>query len=112
MKLRKLGWLLFLALASANSLGCRKDQPPQLSIICTLDGRGGGDCVLPGGQKIYKSPSEMKNFWATTQVDMSNFSAWCYDTSPENIEKAMSVILAEINSSREIRLAREQASLP
>lgn len=51
-------------------------------MICILNGIGGAVCSLPDGSEKYLLPSETKNMWATTQLDMKNFSAWCYDTPP------------------------------
>lgn len=85
--------------------GCRKDAPPQLSIICTLDGHGGGDCVTGDGQKKYLSPSEMTNYWATSQADEANFTAWCYKTSVANAEAQMRVIEAQIYSTSSAEIA-------
>ena len=79
--------LLSLVLGTLSS--CRSSQPPTLSLICIGDGFGGADCVNETGAKVYKAPSELKNFWMTTEVDQQNFSAWCYDTSPAITEQAM-----------------------
>ena len=78
-----------MLLSGAELASCRHSQPPEISIICILDGFGGGDCVNSIGEKIYRAPSEMTNFWATTQGDMANFSSWCYDTNPKNVERVM-----------------------
>jgi len=77
-------------------LGCRTSKPPSISIICIGDGAGGADCVDSAGNKVYKKPSELKNFWMTTQYDEANFTAWCYDTSPAKAAKAMSAIKKNI----------------
>lgn len=76
-------FLTFLISFSLFCAGCRNDKPPQLSVVCTLDGLGGGDCADPQGKYIYKSPSEMKNWWATTQTDEANYSSWCYGGAPQ-----------------------------
>lgn len=57
---------------------CRTSKPPALSIICLGDGVGGADCVDSVGNKIYKKPSELLNYWMTTEVDEQNFASWCY----------------------------------
>jgi hypothetical protein len=88
------GLMLLGVLALASS--CRHSNPPPLSLICLLDGFGGADCVTASGVKKYLAPSETLNMWATTQADMSNFSAWCYDTNPKNTSSAMRVISGEL----------------
>lgn len=50
------------------------------------------------GEKLYKSPSELKNFWMTTQTDEKNFSSWCYDVSVDAASKVMSSISQSIKS--------------
>jgi hypothetical protein len=82
-------WIVILLLSLS---GCRTDRPPVLSLICTLDGLGGGDCVTATGEKKYLSPSETVNFWATTQTDQANFAAWCYKVSPETANAALETI--------------------
>lgn len=77
--------LTALAIFSFSALffiSCRRDSPPQLSVICTLDGVGGGDCADPQGKYVYKSPSEMTDYWATTQTDEANFASWCWGGTP------------------------------
>lgn len=103
------GALLFLALASLYS--CRSDKPPGFP-ICTLDGFGGGDCsdatgelatlgCAPqpggGGLRYYCPPSKMKNFWGTTQIGMTNYSAWCYGTTPEEVAPTLEQIRREVS---------------
>lgn len=80
--------------------GCRTDKPPQLSVICTLDGFGGGDCVLADGTQVYKSPSEMKDFWATSQVDEANFASWCYKVPVPVANKVMAQVKRRIMDGR------------
>lgn len=96
MKQPQLGKKLCLALVLLLS-SCRTDQPPKLSLICIGDGLGGADCVDGAGAKIYKTPSQLKGFWMTTEVDESNFSTWCYggDVKPQ-VEKAMAETKEEI----------------
>ena len=85
-----LGSLLCSALAS-----CRTDKPPVISIVCIGDGFGGADCVDSTGAKIYRKPSELLNYWMTTQVDESNFAAWCYQVNPPTAEKQLEAIYAK-----------------
>lgn len=77
----KCGALLCLALVSllSSCKGTRKDQPPVLSVICLGDGFGGADCSMPDGSKKYLSPSELKNYWMTTNADAQNLVQWCYN---------------------------------
>lgn len=72
--------------------GCRTDNPPVLSLICTLDGLGGADCVTGQGDRKYLAPSETVNMWATTQTDQANFAAWCYGVSPKTANAALESI--------------------
>lgn len=90
MRLRN-GKMLFLALVLVLS-GCRTTRPPKID-ICIGDGFGGGDCVLKDGTKAYRSPTELKNAWITTQDDMAHYSAWCYDIPQNLVEKEMENIL-------------------
>jgi len=78
MRLLICGVLLCLSLGLAS---CRKDPPPILSIICLGDGFGGADCSLADGTKVWKSPTELKDFWMTTNADMQNYVSWCYKTN-------------------------------
>jgi hypothetical protein len=71
-----LGVLLCLALAS-----CRKDKPPVIE-ICILDGLGGADCVEHDGSKVYRAPSELRNYVGTNPEDQAEFAAWCYNVKP------------------------------
>jgi len=75
------GGMLCLALAlSLNSCkGTRKDSPPVLSVICLGDGFGGADCSMADGSKRYLPPSELKNYWMTTNADAQNLVSWCYN---------------------------------
>lgn len=84
------GRRLLIGLACFIS-ACRRDLPPKID-ICIGDGFGGADCVLKTGEKAYRSPSELKNYWATTQADMAAFSSWCYQASPQVIEAQMKAI--------------------
>ncbi len=76
--------------------GCRNDPPPTISIVCLGNGFGGADCSLPNGERKYLAPSELKNFWMTTQTDMKNFSSWCYQTNGKNVEQQMQNIITYI----------------
>jgi hypothetical protein len=83
--------------------GCpRKDAPPKLSIICILDGHGGADCADVDGKPIYKAPSELAGFWATTQEDQKNFASWCFKVPVAKTERAMAHLEAKIMSKRDL----------
>jgi len=86
------GKLLFLAIAFSLS-ACRTDKPPAID-ICIGDGAGGADCVLKDGTQVWRSPSELKNYWITTQADMANYSAWCYKTTVSNVTHEMNKLEA------------------
>jgi hypothetical protein len=47
------------------------------------------DCSFSDGTKRYLAPSESGNMWCTSQVDMTNFAAWCYKTTPTNAKEVM-----------------------
>lgn len=83
----KSGRMLCLALVLLFS-GCRTTRPPKID-ICIGDGFGGADCVLKDGVKAYRSPTELKNAWITTQDDMARYSSWCYDVPKSVVEKEM-----------------------
>lgn len=102
--------VISVVLAAFLCGSCRNSKPPKISLICLGDGYGGADCVDPAGNKIYKSPSDLKDFWMTTQVDEANYSAWCYDTSVSNTTKAMQVMNARITSRQWTSSAGSSAS--
>lgn len=89
--------LIFLcAFFALFSAGCRKDQPPVLSIICIMDGHGGGNCTLADGTRVYRTPSEMVGYWATTETDQANFASWCYKVPPKTTQQAMKLLKQKI----------------
>lgn len=92
---RRPGKTLFPVLALLLLSGCRTDPPPKLSIVCILDGHGAGDCVDASGNRVYKLPSEMLNYWATTEVDQQNWASWCYGSSASQTAAAMAQIKSE-----------------
>lgn len=103
MKHLKSGKTLFLALAIClSSVSCRTDKPPKIE-ICTLDGFGGGDCILADGTRAYRSPSEMTNYWTTNQADMARFTAWCYDTSVQNVRPQLEYMNRDLAEMRQKR---------
>lgn len=87
MPLHKPGKLLFPVLLLVLS-SCRSSQPPALSIVCIGDGFGGADCVDSGGNKVYKPPSQLVNYWMTTEVDEQNFTTWCYGSNSSTAVQA------------------------
>ena len=88
--------LKILALLSISA--CRNSTPPQIE-VCILDGFGAGDCIEADGSQLRRLPSEMKNYWSTSQPDMNNFSAWCYDTSPSTTAQGMEKIRENIHAN-------------
>jgi hypothetical protein len=91
MPLLKLGKPLCLVLGLLLLSSCRDSVPPKIE-ICILDGLGGGHCIEADGSQLYKAPSTMKNYWATSQPDEANFSSWCYDTTTAAVTPAMEQI--------------------
>lgn len=81
-----LGGLLSVGLATLGS--CRTDHPPAI-MVCIADGFGGLDCDVPGVGKVYKSPTESVNYWATSQEEFAKFAAWCYSTTPAKAYKIL-----------------------
>lgn len=75
--------------------GCRNDPAPRIE-ICILDGHGGGDCVAADGNRNYRPPSKMLNYWATSQPDMANFSSWCYKARPSDTKLVLDQLRLEI----------------
>ena len=67
-----------------------------MSLICIGDGFGGADCSTAAGTHIYKSPSELKDYWMTTQTDEANFASWCYDAPPSLVKQSMDSMKASI----------------
>ena len=85
-KLYLLGVLLLVS--------CRTDIPPKIE-ICIMDGFGGGDCVEAGGAKLYRTPSQMLNYWSTNQPDEANYTSWCYGSTPSVVNPAMELVRAQ-----------------
>lgn len=79
-------------LAVLALISCRSDKPPKISIICIGDGFGGADCALADGSTAYRAPSELKNYWMTTQTDEENFASWCYDAPASVVAPMMKTI--------------------
>jgi hypothetical protein len=93
MQLLKHGVPLLVGLVLA-SIACRKSVPPPID-ICIGDGVGGADCILKDGTKAYLLPSQLKNYWMTSQFDMQAFSSWCYDTSTKVTGAQMEALKAK-----------------
>ncbi len=94
MFVQKLGKKLCLVLALLL-VSCREDHPPKIE-ICIGDGFGGADCVGPAGDRYYKLPTQLRNYWMTNQSDQANFSAWCYDTSVRSMKIPMQEIVDKV----------------
>jgi hypothetical protein len=98
----KHGKKLFLILACLLS-ACDKSYPPPIE-VCILDGLGGGDCTESDGTKLYRTPSMMKNYWATGETDISNFTSWCYggtNVTPAQAAQIKSNVNAQIQQVKE-----------
>jgi hypothetical protein len=89
----KLGGMLCLALALLTS--CRKSTPPTIE-ICILDSNGGADCIERDGSKLYRPPSQLENYWATSQSDQAAFAAWCYAVNRAPVEQVMEQIALDV----------------
>lgn len=83
--LKNLTLLSFIAISIS---GCRTDKPPAIE-VCILDGFGGGQCVESDGTEVYKSPSAMKDYWATNESDMGSYTSWCYQTNAASVQPSM-----------------------
>lgn len=83
LKLYRLGVMLCLALVLGS---CRKDHAPIIE-LCQLDGFGGADCMQRDGNVIYKAPEALKNYLATNSDDQAAFTAWCFQTSVEEVKR-------------------------
>lgn len=94
MPLHKLGKLLLVGLGLLALESCRDSVPPAIE-ICIGNGVGGADCVESSGKKKYRLPSELTNYWMTSQPDMKNFSSWCYDIPADDVQKHMDRIEAQ-----------------
>lgn len=88
--------LLLAGVLLLTSQGCRKDNPPQIT-ICIGDGLGGMDCILKDGTPKYLAPSETLNMWATTQEDMAAFASWCYKINKSDAEEELAKMRDNIN---------------
>lgn len=91
---------VLITLLAVYAAGCPRDYPPKLSLICTLDGIGGGDCSDSTGVHIYKAPSEMTNYWATTQTDAENLVSWCYGVSQPVAKKFIAEFVSPYKTTR------------
>ena len=81
--------------------GCKKDGPPPPKIeVCILAPQGGANCTEADGTHVFKTPSQMANYWATNPTDQGNFVAWCYETDPATVAPAMALVRKQVLSSR------------
>lgn len=82
---------LVLVSALESCATVKKDYPPDF-MICLGDGVGGADCDIPGaGEKVYLSPSMLKNFWITDQQGALKLTSWCYDMTDAEAMARMEV---------------------
>ena len=76
--------------------GCRTSTPPTIE-VCILTGFGSADCVEPDGTKVQKLPSELNNYWSTSESDMERWTQWCYgSSSPSPIKAGMDNIKSRV----------------
>jgi hypothetical protein len=73
--MRGLKLCLVLGLLILNS--CRSDTPPAIE-NCILAPAGGADCVEVDGSHVFKTPSQMVDYWATNGSDFAKFVGWAY----------------------------------
>lgn len=78
-------WLLAVLVLLPN---CRSSIPPAIE-ICLGDGVGGADCIERDNTKIYRPPSELKNYWMTNEPDEAAFASWCYNANPDQVQAVM-----------------------
>ena len=67
MRRLKTGKLYFLLLVIFLN-GCRTDKPPVIE-VCITDGYGAGDCTEHDHSILYRSPSQMVDYWCTNETD-------------------------------------------
>ena len=67
---------LIVSLLILFNLSCRDSLPPKIE-ICIFNGFG-ADCVEADGSKKYRLPSELNDYWMTSESDEANYSSWCY----------------------------------
>lgn len=91
MKRLNRGKTLLAGLGLLLNSSCRDSVPPKIE-ICIGDGFGGADCIETDGSRKYKSPSELLNYWMTSESDEANYTSWCYGTSERNVQPAMKLI--------------------
>lgn len=98
MKLLKNGKTLSLVIGLLPLSGCpsiHQDPPPVIE-ICIADGHGGADCIERDNTKLYRAPSQMKNYWCTNQEDEAAFAGWAYGASKEDAKSVMEQIQSEV----------------
>lgn len=95
MRLLKNGTMFCLAIAIAS---CRGSKPPVIE-VCIGDGFGGADCVEADGSKKYRAPSELRDYWMTSEADEQNFASWCYDVNRSYAAAGMVGIKSNIHRS-------------
>jgi hypothetical protein len=73
-------------------LACRSDKPPEISLVCILDGYGGLDCSTPDHHHVYVPPSSAKGYWCAPEADVANYMSWCYKAPVAAVEEEMQKI--------------------
>lgn len=90
----KHGKTSLLALGLLALSGCRNSVPPKIE-ICIGDGVGGADCIEANGAKLYRPPSQLLDYWMTSEPDEANYSSWCYDTTTAAAQAGMKQMKAK-----------------
>jgi len=90
-QLRVLGKLLLASLGLLLLSSCRDSVPPKIE-ICIGDGAGGADCVESDGSQMHRTPSQLTNYWMTSEPDEANLLSWCYMSETSLIMHGMDKI--------------------
>ena len=85
MRRLKTGKLYFLLLVIFLS-ACRTDKPPVIE-VCITDGYGAGDCTEHDHSILYRSPSQMVDYWCTNETDEAAWAAWAYNTGDSLVKE-------------------------
>lgn len=99
MQSHKLGRPLLAVLVLLSLSSCRNSVPPKIE-VCIGDGVGGADCIEADGSKLFRPPSQLKNYWMTNQPDEANLLSWCFATTPSAVSSGMKLVREDIHSAK------------
>lgn len=99
MKQQAVGKLLSVALLLGSACATTETTPPPIPVFFH-DGLGGADGRESNGDKAYKKPSQLKNWWMTDPLSMARFSAWCYRLPPNEVDRLLAEILEQQGASK------------